>query len=286
MKPSLLVPHSVGVVANNKKRAGADGKPSRLLEITLVESSMFLNGEITDNAEVTPVAGMSSDGSAFDVQLTSTTTVMAEWIPFSRGVVTPPDLRRGMRVLVYKFGDVDKYYWRYLGMDDNLFCLETFIVRFSGTQNEDDDIDAEKDYYLEVSTHDGLVHLHTGTGNNEPHAWDIQLNTKESRLIVQDDASNSLTIESENGVLELKNQLGTYIKIEGETIDGYAAGTTTWNCPQTNWTGNWQITGNFSLTGNYTQTGDFALVGNGSCSGTFKAGTLISSNPVQAPNVP
>lgn len=285
MKVSLLTPFSVAIVASNKKRAGANGKPDRIIEATPIEVSQFLDGELTDNTDVNPVEGVSVDGRAFSHKLNSTSTVQAEWIPYDRGVVTPPDVRRGMKVVLYKFGDVDKYYWRYLGLDDDKFCLETFIVRWSGTKGESDGVDPDKDYYFEVSTHDGLVHLHTGTGNDEPHAWDLQLNTKESRLIVQDDIDNKITIESETGLIELKNFVGTYVKIEQENIDGYAAGTTTWECPQTNWTGNWDITGNFNLTGNYSQTGNFALTGNGEVSGTFKAGKLISVQNAQAPNI-
>lgn len=285
MKVSLLVPFSVGMVASNKKRARPDGKPDRMIEVTPIETSQFLNGEVTDNTDVEAVAGVSADGRAFDHKLNSTSTVNAEWIPYERGVVTPPDVRRGMKVMLYKFADVDKYYWRYMGLDDDKFCLETFIVRWSGTQGEADGVDADNDYYLEVSTHDGLVHLHTGTGNGEPHAWDLQLNTKESRLIVQDDIENKITIESETGLIELKNYVGTFIKLEEENIDGYAAGTTTWECPQTNWTGNWAIKGNFDLTGNYSQTGNFVLTGNGECSGTFKAGKIISVQNAQAPNI-
>lgn len=285
MKVSLLTPYSTGIVASNKKRAGADGKPDRVIEVTPIETSQFLDGEISDNTDTESVAGVSADGRAFEHKLNSTSTVSATWLPYERGVVTPPDVRRGMKVMLYKFADVDKYFWRYMGLDDDKFCLETFIVRWSGTQGEGDSVDPEKDYYMEVSTHDGLVHLHTGTGNSEPHAWDIQLNTKESRLIIQDDMDNKVTIESETGLIELRNYVGTYVKLEEETIEGYAAGTTTWECPQTNWTGNWDIKGNFNLVGNYSQTGNFALTGNGEVSGTFTAGQIISIQNAKAPNI-
>lgn len=291
MKVSQLVPYSVGIVAANKAPGGEDGKPERFIEAVPIETSMFLDGEITDNVDGSTVKLKDADGRSYEVILNSTATVRCEWMPMQRGVYTPPDVRRGMRVMILKFADADKYYWQYLGVDDDMFCLETFIVRWSGSPDENVTVSADSDYYIEVSTHTGNVQLHTSKSNNEPCEWDIQLNTRESRLMFADDLTNTITMESSTGKFEFKNFQNTYFKIEGMDIEGYADGVTTWTCPMTNWTGDWAITGDVAVTGNVTIVGDltvtggFSIAGNGECTGTFKAGQIVSTQDVIAPNV-
>jgi len=285
MKVSALEDVSIGVVAINKARG------SKVVEVVLSEVSPFLDGELTDNADTQAVAGLGVDGRAFDATLTSTGTVPATWLPQGSNRVMPPDVRRGTKVRILQFANDPQYYWSELGLDDHLMKLETAIYAFSGTSDEGANPDATNTYYLEISTHDGLVALHTSAANNEPNEWDVQVNTKESKFLVTDSLGNYVTIESATGLIEAKNYKGTTIRMEGKDVTGIALGTTTWTCPTTNWKGNFNLDGNFTLKGNYTQTGnmavtgDFLVNGNGEVTGNFTAGKVTSVAPISAPNV-
>lgn len=282
---SQLEERSIGIVAVNKPRS------TTIIEVTLAEVTPFLDGEITDNADVSSVQGSAADGKAFDVKLRSTGTVKARWLPFGSNRATPPDVRRGMKVRVFQFGDEDEYYWSALGDDENLFKLETAIFKWSGNGSEDQPNDASNCYYLEINTHDGLVAFHTSDKNGEFGVWDVQINTKESILVIRDSLANFITMETKTGHIEAQNFKGTYFKMVGKDISANAPGETNWTCPMTNWTGDFKLKGNFTLTGNYSQTGnmaikgDFAVEGNGSVSGIFSAGKVNSTQPISAPNV-
>jgi hypothetical protein len=279
MAMSQLRPVAVAVVAVNKKRS------SKIIEVADPEQNPFLDGELTDNVQEIQVQGSGANGAAFDIKLKATATKQATWIPFGSNRVTAPDVRRGEKVQLWQFADDDKFYWTDIGLDEHLRKLETVVFRLSGSQVEADGIDPTKDYYLEVSTHDGLIHLHTSAANGEPYEWDIQLNTKESILLARDSLGNFGTIESKEGHIEFQNFKGTFFRLVGKDVFGYASGTTNWSCPMTNWTGDFSLKGNFTLTGNYAQTGNFVLNGDGNCTGTFTAGKLVSVSPAEAPNI-
>lgn len=282
---SQLQERSVGIVAVDK------GRSTAIIEVTLAEVSPFIDGEITDNAEVSSVKGVASSGKAFDVNLRSTVTVKARWLPFGTNRATPSDVRRGMKVRVFQFGDEDEYYWSEMGDDPNLYKLETVVYKWSGNGQEDTPNDATNSYYFEINTHDGVVAFHTSDSNGEFGVWDVQINTKESILVIRDSLANFITMETQTGHIEAQNFKGTYFKMVGKDIMGYAGGTTTWECPVTNWKGDFNLKGNFNLDGNYQQkgnmavVGEFALTGNGQCSGTFTANKIVSVTNAQAPNI-
>src|SRR5690606_555632 len=81
--------------------------------------------------------GMDSEGNPYDIKVTMDTTINAEWLPAGTNRLTPPDVVVGELVEIYRLGDTDQFYWRTMGLRDNLRTLETVIFAFSATPSKE-----------------------------------------------------------------------------------------------------------------------------------------------------
>lgn len=221
-KVSALHVHSFGIIAANKPLGSAQ------VEVFAVEDFPTTSGVVSDNASSYTVSGMDAKGNAYTDQLTQAVSKPATWMPFGSNRMTPPDVRKGERVMLWRFGDTDKYYWATLADDMNLRKLETAVYAWSGTPNEGDSTNADTSYFFEVSTHNKLMHVHTSKQNGELCSYDIQLNPGTGKFQFQDDLGTVFLIDSANGILNYQNSSGSQINI--------SKGNATWQVPDT-----WQV---------------------------------------------
>lgn len=219
MQISLLKPSSLGVVAKNKSLK------SRQIEVVPIEAMNFADGDLSDNIAKYMAQGSDSNGQAYNLELDTTLSVNATWLPFESNRYTAPDVRRGEVVLIWQYADQDKYYWTSLFYDGKLRKLETVIWMFSNTKKEDEDPTPDNTYFLELSTHTKHITLHTSKSDGEPFAWDIQLNTKDGVFTVKDDIGNYFQIDAKNVRIEAKNSDGSWIDMNRKVINIYAPDT-------------------------------------------------------------
>lgn len=205
--------YSIGTVAANKALGSKD------IEVTPVEELPMLDGEITPSATIESASAVDSAGKAYSASAATQVTIKASWLRLGdSNRMTPPDVRRGEAVMIYQFGDVDRYWWMTLREDARLRKLETVVWAISATKDENQENDATTMYYFEVSSHKKLIHLHTSKANGEPFAYDIQLDTKDGSFTVTDDAGNYLRLDSAAGRIELQNSAGSSLDIDRENI--------------------------------------------------------------------
>ena len=210
---SRLRIHCIGIVAMNKELS------SDLIEFADIESFPMLNGELSDNMVAYEAKGADNTGAAYETSLNTTATMQAKWIPIgTSNRKTPPDVRRGEKVVIYRYADVDKFYWTTLFYDMKLRKLETIIFAISNTRDEAAEGTADNTYFLEFSTHNKVVHLHTTKSDGEPFAYDIQLNTKDGVLTITDDIGNFISLDSADVRIEAKNADGSWIDMDRKDI--------------------------------------------------------------------
>jgi len=213
MQQSKLHVYSLGIVAANKPLSTPN------IEVTPIEEASMIDGELTDNYVDVGAKSTDARGGSYETAAAVAATVMATWLPFgSSNRMTAPDVRRGETVVLWRFADVDKYYWSTLKDDMHLRKLETVIYAFSATSDEGLGTTAETSYFLEISTHKKLIHLHTTKQNGEPFEYDIQLNTDEGFFTIQDDAGNSIQLDSMNRRLQMFNYDGSRVDIDQTKI--------------------------------------------------------------------
>ena len=210
---SQLQPYGIGVVAANKLPS------SHEIEVTDMERTPILNGEITDNIETYKGSGSGNNDQAFDVEIETTASIKAKWLKLGcTNRVTSPDVRRGERVALWRFGDSDQFFWMDIETSAKLRRLETVVYSFSNNRKENIENTAETTYYFEISTMGKYIHLHTSKNDDEPYIYDIQLNTKDGCLTFMDDDGNSMVMDSAEQRIELHNKLNSYLKIDKKVI--------------------------------------------------------------------
>jgi hypothetical protein len=209
---SKLHLYSLGIVATNKPLSTDE------IEVTPIEMSMMLDGELSDTRTTMAASGKDSDGGAYSVEVDTSGTIKAKWLGSCRGNrLTSPDIRRGDPVVIWRFGDTDQYYWE--TRDDlNLRRLETVIWRFSGTKEEGVALTDKNCYMVELSTHKKLLHIHTSEANGEFCGYDIQLNADEGFLQVQDTKGNSILLNSPENQIELHNGDESFFNMIGRKL--------------------------------------------------------------------
>jgi hypothetical protein len=212
---SQLKFYSIGIVAVNKHMS------RDTIEVLPTEHFPYHDGEITDSWEEYEGKGKDYNGKEWNHKVDTTTTVLAKWLPLSiSNRITAPDVRRGEHVLLFRFGDVDEFYWTTLFIDKKLRRLETVTYSFSNNREENKEDDYDSTYSIEVSTHGKYIHVHTAKNDNEPFAYDIQLNTKDGCLTITDDLDppNKIVMNSKEKQIYLQNNDNSYIDINKKKI--------------------------------------------------------------------
>lgn len=210
---SKLQFYSIGVVAANKKLS------SDRIEVTPMEVTPMISGEVTDNTEQYQSSGKSPDGENFNVDIKTTASIEARWLPYTdTNRITPPDVRRGEMVAIYQFSDADEYWWMTLKQDKALRRLETVIYSFSNQREENKEVDSNSSYWFEVSTHGKYIHLHTSKNDKEPFVYDIQVNTKVGCITIKDDDGNYIFLDSKEREIKLRNKDDSFIDINKKKI--------------------------------------------------------------------
>lgn len=206
--------YSKAVVAANKKIS------SHLIEAVPIEDMPMMDGELTDNTVEYKAKGAGKDGeNAFEHDLKTTASVEAEWLPWgSSNRRTPPDVRRGASVMLFKYKDSDKFYWISLGDNQQTTRLETVTYAWSNERKENIPLDATNTYWMTVSTHEKLIHLETTKSDGEPFAYILQINTKDGSVVLQDDVGNLFVLDSKNTHIRLQNKEMSFVDLNKRII--------------------------------------------------------------------
>lgn len=217
---SKFVLYGIGRAANNKT---LNPEHKHELEITPIEQLSMLDGQLISLPFDSEAEGLRPDGSTYSSKVKLNTALTATWLPFGSNRKDPPDVRRGERVFIYRYGDTDQYYWKETGWDDHLRRLETVHYRFSATADPDANMDDPENYYhLMVSTHEKLITLKTSSVNGEACQYALQFNTGTGLFVLTDDQGNFFQLESLAKIMSMQNGDGTLWQLDKEKIYGYA----------------------------------------------------------------
>ena len=215
---SVLVPYSVGLVAANKPLKSRD------IEVTPIEVLPMLDGEVTDNLTTTVSKSKGLDETAFEATTRTSVTHKATWLSFGSNRRTAPDVRRGEKVMIYRFGDADKYYWKELEYDENLRKKETIIYAISNTDDESAAAGEDNTYFFTFSTHSKIVSMHTSMSDSEPVGYDFVFNTADGNVLLTDTNDNSFYLDSTENQLMLRTGDDAYVALTKKDIEIVAPG--------------------------------------------------------------
>lgn len=219
-KHSAFRVYSVGVVAENKPRTTSD------VLVVPIEITPMIAGDLFVETEELENKGVDSFDIEYTVKIKHRNAIRCRWLQWGSNRKTAPDVRRGERVVIYRFADTDEFFWVSLGLDDHLRRLETVAWFFNANPDgvSNDASSPEDSYVLEVSTHDRLITLTTTKANEEPFAYTFQFNTAEGVVTLADDNGNYFEFDSTETRLTLHNADGTFFKLDKNDIFAYAPG--------------------------------------------------------------
>lgn len=212
--------YSYGIVASNKKL----GLKETAIEVMPMEALPMVDGEVTENTQTITGKGTDKDNNSYDSEVASTVTLRAEWLPMCEpNRLTAPDVRRGAKVMIYRFGDSDQYFWT-SHERDNLKRLETVVYGWNGSPDDNQESTIDDYYIWEISTHKGAVTFYTSKKNGEPFRYIEQLNTKEGNWTLTDDIGNEYYLDSKLSQLRIKSHYGTFFEILGKDLNYHVLG--------------------------------------------------------------
>lgn len=263
---SKLQIYSWGVAAENKPLN------TNKLKVVPTEAMSLSDGELRSSPEVLTTTGTNADGTPYDVPVVTDQAVEALWLPLAEGNrFTAPDIRRGERVILWKFADMDRFFWTPAGLDNQYRRLETAVFAFSAVANEGQDAThPENCYFLEVSTHQKTVTFQTSNKNGEACRFIVQFNADEGKFILSDDAGNEIELDSLNNYIQLINGDKTEVVLDRRSVRIKASDVTI-DAKDTTVTGDLKIGGNVTIGGNLK------------ISGSTQANGITSSATIQGP---
>ena len=200
--------YSIGIVAANK------ALNSNIIEVTPIEELTMIDGYIDSTTTKQTANGVDASGNSYSSTVNTGNSIQAEWIRLGdSNRMTSPDVRRGESIIIYQFGDADKYWWTTLKNDSKLRKLETVVWGISATPNEGDNADATTMYYVEFSSHTKSITLHTSQANGEQWGYDIQIDAANGKIIFKDTNQNFIKLDSLAESIRMMNASGSFVDI-------------------------------------------------------------------------
>lgn len=213
-RESKLKFYSLGIVAINKE------KKSDHIKVTPIEELTLNNGKLTEQKNTYKVELPDAKGIERSSQVESDTMLIAKWIPFGQSNrITPPDVIAGETVIIFRFADTDEYYWTSIFREPGIRRLETVLYAFCNIPDGQEKFDKETSYWLEVSTDEKHIKLHTSKNNGEPYEYDITIDTENGKILIDDNSGNSIELNSSQNEISAIANTHILLKAPLVTID-------------------------------------------------------------------
>ena len=187
-------------------------------QLTPSITGTFAAGTSTGNVSYTDLTGATHTAS-----VKTANHLIAEWEGESN-VAYAPLIKAGEQVEIRQYGDTPKYYWRPYGRDHTIRRLDKFRVFVTNTPSSKIgpvDPDDTNTYMFELNSLDGSVTVKTSKSNSEKFAYTIKIDTKNSTVLITDDADqiegtktpNRIFMDSKVPQIQINNSKGTVLSL-------------------------------------------------------------------------
>lgn len=285
---SELKLYSLGIVIEDKP-VGSDFVMVSPVEVLNIQQS----GLIKEQKTTFEGTHKKADGTGFATEMKARNYLKAKWLPLGHSNrLTAPDLVKNETILLFKFGDVDEYYWTTIFREVELRRQETVLYGFSNLKAGISAFDKTTSYWLEVDTRKKTIKFHTAMNDGEFTEYDIIFDTKQGNVLFTDKRGNYIYLDSPKDTVTinmLKNIVGVAgqdINVKagrdiianagknieatagsnitakaGTNIEATAGSSVTIKAPNINLIGNVNIQGNITTSGSSGGSGQFKIKG-------------------------
>lgn len=210
---SELKLYSLGIVTENKPE-GTD----YILVTPIEKISIQESGYINDTEREYKSTLSDIDGKEDRQEIKAVNKIKAKWIPFGHSNrITAPDVRANETVILFKFGDVDEYYWTTIFREPSIRRLENVLYAFSNLRSGLTKFDKKTSYWFQVDTIHKKVHLHTADNDGEYTCYDIIIDTLSGIMTVTDNRGETIEIDAEKGKINITAR--SEVNINAPTIN-------------------------------------------------------------------
>lgn len=208
--------YSFGIVTEDKTDDGD------YIKVTPIEELPLVKGKLSEATFDYSSKGTDHIGATVNTKVKGIAYVIAKWTGLESGNRnTAPNVYEGETVVLLKFASTDDVFWCDLFREPRLRRLENVIHCFSNQSKKGEPYDLDSSYFMQVSTRDKLIHLHTSNNDGEPVTYDFILNTGRGTFQVIDSNKNEMFLDSVKGDLtfNIQNSIemnAPMIRINGE----------------------------------------------------------------------
>jgi hypothetical protein len=208
---SKLHPYSLGIVAKDIE-VGSD-----IIEVYPMEKIPDAHPEIgkDEEKEKDPEEKKVEDtcGNKEKIKIKRTQTIKARWLSINQyNRITPPTIRKGEYVILYRLANADIFFWDTLWNDPKIRKEEVAVFAFSDKKNISKTMDINEYYHMIVNTFSGFVSIVLPPNNGEPVGYTVDINAGAATLAITDTIGNRIVLKS-------KGQEGdSKMQTEGEDL--------------------------------------------------------------------
>lgn len=199
----------------------------------------------------------------FKTELQASNYLRAKWLPFGHSNrITAPDLYKNETVILFKYENVDEYYWTTIFREVELRRLETVLYGYSNLKSGMEAFDKSTSYWTEIDTRRKTIKLHTSMNDGEFTEYDVLIDAKNGRLIITDKLKNYIQIDSKKDDITVNTNktvnvtAGQTVNVKGgNTVNIEGSSSVNIKATTINITGNVNVNGNINATGSIMDTG-------------------------------
>lgn len=193
--------YSIGIVVETKPDVTDIILVSPVEELSIQEDGLIKDQETEYTGDKESI-----HGPHFKTEHTSKNYVKAKWSSLGNGNrTTAPDVVVNETVILYKYDDVDEYFWDEIGREPSLRRLEDVLYSYSNVSDGigSKEYNQDTSYWVRVSTKDKFVHIHTSDNDGEATTFDIRIDTSKGVARMWDGLGNFINWDAPAGTHEM-----------------------------------------------------------------------------------
>ena len=200
------------------------------IKVFPTEVTPFVNGMLEINEEEFKAEGRDYSENVYEEELTCINYIDAHWLSFQPFGVSRPMLKRGETVILFQFGDQDRFYWVNTGRTHHMRRLDHYVLWVSGEPDANEELEECKNVYSHViSPIQQMIRSKTSKANDEPVEYDFMMHAGGEITYWKDDKGpdNITVLDSSTNCWTTMTHEGAMHSVCGRDVTTFAPGEVT-----------------------------------------------------------
>ena len=224
----------------NKHKHEYEGTLMENLEDNSVIAYIELTGLIVNTLDTNRVSRKDSVqnltyGQNNVTQVTRTNVITARFDDSKSNQPYRPALKKGNRVIAWRYSDSDDWYWYADDRDRSAKTTDRQRIQVPAKPKlNDEPLNDDNTYFIETNSEEGHITIKTSSANGEKYRYTITITTKGdgSQGISVGDGENTFSINSDRQTVSMTNSAKSSISLIGQNINILCEGSVTINAKE------------------------------------------------------